>query len=308
MGLRVRTNVQSLTAQRHLIQSTAEQSKSTERLSSGYRINRGADDAAGFAIATTMSADIQSLAQARRNANDGVSLIEVAEGGLSEISNIMVRLRELSIQAASDTIGARERGYLNQEFFQLKDEVDRIASATSFNGTRLLTGSNELHEELVRSHNPPPLEIQVGKDYYMVSDALTNPNPIDIIRLDTSKFNAFTEGQGSLELGNTRNPDGTRIDSKQSAQISINRIDSAMEKLASYRADLGALQNRLEKTDKSLSIAMENLSTARSRVRDVDFAEETAHLTQSNILQQAGAAVLTQANSQPQIALKLLQG
>ena len=303
MGLRVRTNVQSLTAQRHLIQSTAEQSKSTERLSSGYRINRGADDAAGFAIATTMSADIQSLAQARRNANDGVSLIEVAEGGLSEISNIMVRLRELSIQAASDTIGARERGYL-----QLKDEVDRIASATSFNGTRLLTGSNELHEELIKSHNPPPLEIQVGKDYYMVSDALTNPNPIDIIRLDTSKFNAFTEGQGSLDLGNSRNPDGTRIDSKQSAQISINRIDSAMEKLASYRADLGALQNRLEKTDKSLSIAMENLSTARSRVRDVDFAEETAHLTQSNILQQAGAAVLTQANSQPQIALKLLQG
>lgn len=308
MGLRVRTNVQSLVAQRHMIQATAEQSKATDRLSSGYRINRGADDAAGFAIATTMTADIQSLAQARRNANDGVSLIEVAEGGLTEISNIMVRLRELSIQAASDTIGARERGYLNQEFFQLKDEVDRIAASTNFNGTRLLAGSSELDEELRKSHNLPPLEIQVGKDYYMVNDGLNNPNPIDIIRIDTSKFNAFTEGEGSLDLGNSRNPDGVHIDSKISAQLSINRIDSAMEKISSYRADLGALQNRLEKTDKSLGIAIENLSSARSRVRDVDFAEETAHLTQSNILQQAGAAVLTQANSQPQIALKLLQG
>jgi flagellin len=308
MGLRVRTNVQSLIAQRHLVQSTAEQSKATERLASGYRINRGADDAAGFAISASMSADIQSLTQAKRNANDGVSLIEVAEGGLSEISNIMVRLRELSIQAASDTIGTRERGYLNQEFFQLKDEVDRIAASTQFNGTRLLTGSTELHDELIRSHNPPPLEIQVGKDYYLVSDSLSNANPIDIIRIDTAKFNAFTEGTGSLDLGNSRNPDGTRIDSKQSAQLSINRIDSAMEKLASYRADLGSMQNRLEKTDRSLSIAIENLSTARGRVRDVDFAEETAHLTQSNILQQAGASVLTQANSQPQIALKLLQG
>ena len=308
MGLRVRTNVQSLIAQRHLVQSSSEQSKATERLASGYRINRGADDAAGFAISATMSADIQSLTQAKRNANDGVSLIEVAEGGLSEISNIMVRLRELSIQAASDTIGARERGYLNQEFSQLKDEVDRIAASTQFNGTRLLTGNAELHEELIKSHNPPPLEIQVGKDYHLVSDALSNPNPIDIIRIDTSKFNAFTEGEGSLELGNSRNPDGTRIDNKQNAQLSINRIDQAMEKLASYRADLGSMQNRLEKTDRSLSIAIENLSTARSRVRDVDFAEETAHLTQSNILQQAGASVLTQANSQPQIALKLLQG
>jgi flagellin len=306
MGLRIRTNVQSLIAQRHLESSTSDVAKSTERLGSGYRINRGADDAAGFAISEILRADVRALTQARRNTNDGVSLIEVAEGGLSEIGNIMVRLKELSIQAASDTIGVRERQYLNQEFFALKDEIDRIASATVFNGTRLLTGSQEMADELMKHHNPPPLEIQVGKDYYIDADNLSAHNPINVIRIDTSKFNAFTDGENSLGLGNTLNEEGTRIDSKQSAQTTIGKIDGAMEKIASYRADLGAIQNRLEKTDRSISIAIENLSTARSRIKDVDFAQETASLTQSQILQQAGAAVLAQANQQPQIALKLL--
>lgn len=308
MGLRIRTNVQSLIAQRHLEGSTSEVSKSTERLGSGYRINRGADDAAGFAISEILRADIRALNQARRNTNDGVSLIEVAEGGLSEIGNIMVRLKELSIQAASDTIGVRERQYLNQEFFALKDEIDRIASATVFNGTRLLTGSQEMPDELMKAHNTPPLEIHVGKDYYLDADNLGAHNPINVIRIDTSKFNAFTDGENSLGLGNTLNEEGTRIDSKQSAQTTIGKIDSAMEKIASYRADLGAIQNRLEKTDRSISIAVENLSTARSRIKDVDFAQETAALTQNQILQQAGASVLAQANQQPQIALKLLNG
>ena len=308
MGLRVRTNVQSLIAQRHMMMSGEDITKSTERLASGYRINKGADDAAGFAISEVLRADVRGLAQARRNANDGISLVEVAEGGLSEINNIMVRLRELSVQAASDTIGQRERGYLNQEFFQLKDEIDRIASSTEFNGTRLLTGTREIPEELRTHHNPPPLEVQVGKNYFKEADALTHPNPTNIIRIDMSRLNAFTGGEGSLGLGSAQSEDGTRIDSKVGAQTSLSKIDDALEKVARYRAELGAVQNRLEKTDKSIAVQSESLTAARSRIKDVDFASETAALTQSRILQQAGAAVLAQANQQPEIALKLLQG
>lgn len=307
MGLRVRTNVQSLIAQRNMMYSTEEVGKSSERLASGYRINKGADDAAGFAISEVLRADIRSLGQARRNANDGVSLIEVAEGGLHEINNIMVRLRELSIQAASDTIGTRERQYLNQEFFALKDEIDRIALGTEFNGTRLLTGLSEVPEEMREDHNRPPLEVQVGKDYYLQVDSLESPNPTNVIRIDMSRLNAFTEGEGSLNLGNTQNAEGTRIDNKASAQLSINQIDKAMNQVASYRASLGAIQNRLEKTDKAIALQVEALSSAKSRIKDVDFASETANMTQQNILQQAGASVLAQANSQPQIVLKLLQ-
>jgi flagellin len=288
-------------------QSTANVGKITERLSSGYRINKGADDAAGYAISEVLRADIRSLTQARRNANDGVSLIEVAEGGLHEVNNIMIRLRELSVQAASDTIGMRERQYLNQEFRALKDEVDRIAMGTEFNGTRLLTGKAELPEELRVDHNESPLEIQVGKDYYLSADSLEAPNPVNVIRLDFSNMNAFTDGEGSLGIGSTQNEDGTRVDEKHAAQLSINQVDGAMQKVAAYRADLGAAQNRLEKTDKALSIQIEALSTAKSRIKDADFASETAQLTQQTILQQAGASVLAQANQQPQIALKLLQ-
>jgi flagellin len=306
MGLRVRTNVQSLIAQRHMGNSTTEIGKASERLSSGYRINRGADDAAGYAISEVLRADIRSLNQARRNANDGVSLVEVAEGGLHEINNIMIRLRELSIQAASDTIGTRERNYLNQEFFALKDEVDRIAMGTEYNGTRLLTGKAEIPEEMREDHNYSPLEIQVGKDYMLNADSLEAHNPINIIRIDMSELNAFTEGEGSLGIGNTQNEEGTRIDTKGGAQMSIDRLDKAMQMVAKYRADLGAIQNRLEKTDGAIGLQVEALSAAKSRIKDIDFASETANLTQQNILQQAGVSVLAQANQQPQIVMKLL--
>lgn len=308
MGLRVRTNVQSLISQRHLMYSTEELGKSTERLASGLRINKGADDAAGFAISEVLKADIRSLNQARRNANDGISLIEVAEGGLAETNNIMVRLRELSVQAASDTIGLRERQYLNQEFFALKDEIDRIAIGTEFNGTRLLVGNHEIPDEMREWSNKPPLEIQVGKDYYLSADSLQHHNPTDIIRIDMSMLNAFTDGEGSLGLGSTLDENGTRVDTKEHAQLSISQIDKAMQQVASYRAQLGAVQNRLEKTDKAIARQVEALSTANSRIKDVDFASETANMTQQKILQQSGAAVLAQANTQPEIALKLLQG
>jgi len=308
MGLRVRTNVQSLIAQRHMEVSGEEMNKTTERLASGYRITKGADDAAGFAISEVLRADIRGLNQARRNANDGVSLVEVAEGGLNEINNIMIRLRELSVQAASDTIGQRERGYLNQEFFSLKDEIDRIASGTEFNGTRLLVGNRPIGEEMQRNSNSSPLEVQVGKDYYKIADSLEAHNPVNVIRIDMSRLNAFTDGEGSLGLGNTQNEEGSRIDTKVGAQTAIGTLANAMEQVASYRASLGAIQNRLEKTDKAIAVQTESLTSAKSRIKDADFATETAALTQAKILQQAGAAVLAQANQQPEIALKLLQG
>jgi flagellin len=307
MGLRIRTNVTSLTAQRHFGMAGKAAAKETEKLASGYRINHGADDAAGFAIAEVLKADIRSLTQARRNANDAVSLVQTAEGGLDEINNIMVRLRELSVQSASDTIGVRERRYLNEEFMALKDEVDRIAISTEFNGTRLLAGNAELGQELRKDHNWSPLEIQVGKDYFRNADSLEANNPVNIIRMNMDKFNALTEGEGSLGLGNSQNAEGTRIDSKQGAQTTIIQINKAMESIASYRGTLGALQNRFESTDRNIAIQVESLSAARSRIKDADFAAESAEFTQQNILQQAGASVLAQANQLPQIALKLLQ-
>jgi flagellin len=307
MGLRIRTNVQSLTAQRHFGLSGQRVAKQTEKLASGYRINHGADDAAGFAIAEVLRADTRSLNQARRNANDAVSLVQTAEGGLDEINNILVRLRELSVQAASDTIGVRERRYLNEEYMQLKDEVDRIALSTEFNGTRLLAGTAELPEEMRKDHNYSPLEIQVGKDYMLQADSLEVPSPVNIIRMNMDNFNALTDGENSLGLGNSQNEEGTRVDTKQAAQQSIMQIAKAMESVASYRGTLGSLQNRLESTDRNIAIQVESLSAARSRIKDADFAAESADLTQQSILQQAGASVLAQANQLPQIALKLLQ-
>ncbi len=308
MGLRVRTNIQSLVGQRNLGISTKKQAQHMEKLSSGYRINKAADDAAGLAISESLQGDIRSMGQARRNAVDAVSMLQVAEGGLEEVNNILIRLRELSIQAASDTIGVRERGYINKEFMAMKDEIDRIALSTDFNGTRLLTGSKEVPDEMMADHNFSPLEVQVGKDYLPVSDSLEAQNPINVIRLDFSKFNATTEGEGSLGLGMSTNEDGTRVDTKVAAQSSIDRIDSAMKMVAEFRAGMGAVQNRLESTDRNLDTAITNLSAARSRIKDADFAYESAEFTQANILQQAGASVLTQANQLPQVALKLLGG
>lgn len=307
MGLRIRTNVQSLVAQRHFGAATKGVAAQTEKLSSGFRINKGADDAAGFAIAEGLKGDIRSLAQARRNANDAVSLVEVAEGGLDEINNIMIRLRELSVQAASDTIGVRERGYLNEEFMSLKDEIDRIATSTEFNGTRLLTGQKELDPALLQDHNYSPLEIQVGKDYIPGPDSISSPNPINIIRMNLGNFNASTEGEDSLGLGSAQNSDGARVDSKVAAQNSISVIENAMNKVASYRGTLGAVQNRFQSTDRNLGVQIEALTAARSRIKDADFASESAELAQQSILQQAGVSVLAQANQLPSIALKLIQ-
>ena len=307
MGIRIRTNMASLVAQRHFGENQNASTRTMEKLASGFRINRAADDAAGLAISETLRADIRSLDQAKRNAGDAIAMIQVGEGSLDEISNILVRLREVSIQAASDTLGPRERGYLNMEYFQLKDEIERIALSTEFNGTRLLAGPSKIPEELFKNHNDFPLEIQVDKNYFEGVDSLEQRNPLDIIRVPFEKLNARLEGEGSLGIGTTVNEEGTRVDTKYYAQQSIDRLDQAMQKVASYRSVLGAIQNRLTSTERNLSIRSEGLSSARSRIIDADFAKETAEFTQYNILRQAGASVLSNAGQLPEIALKLLQ-
>ncbi|MFW7379366.1 MAG: flagellin [Oligoflexus sp.] len=279
MGLRIATNVSSLTAQRHLRNTRMLLDRSLERLSSGYRINRAGDDAAGLAISEKLRAKTRGLIQAQRNASDGISLIQVAEGGLGEIQNILVRLRELGVQSASDTIGAEERRYLDEEYQSLKEEIDRIANATEFNGTFLLDGTGGT------------LDFQV------------NTGGLNLLGVDRISFNAFKSDVNIDKLGLEELTVGTKTD----AQRSLSFIDTAIQEVSSIRGELGAIDNRLSSTIRNLSVSIENLSAANSRIKDVDIAEETSELSRNNILTQAGTSVLQQANSIPQMALQLLQ-
>ena len=304
MGLRINTNITSVNAQRQLGKTTRNLQSSMGKLASGSRINKSADDAAGLAVSENLKADIRSLNMAKRNANDGISIVQTAEGGLTEISSMLVRLRELAIQASSDTIGNQEREFVDKEFLQLKDEIDRIASATEFNGTRLLVGQKELPEDMGDADNSFPLEIQVSKDYFSETDGIDKRNPVNIIKIDFGNINAFTSGEGSLGIG--ENEEGTRVNTKVAAQTSIAKLDDAIYKVNDYRAYLGSVQNRLSSSVNNLEVQTENLMEAKSRIKDTEFASETATLTQQNILQQAGTSILSQANAQPQIALSLL--
>lgn len=276
MGLRINTNVASLNAQRNLMGTKWGLDKSLEKLSSGYRINRAGDDAAGLAISENLRAQIRGLKQASRNAQDGVSLVQVAEGGLNEISTILIRLRELAVQAASDTIGPVERQFLNVEYDQLVSEIDRIADGTEFNGTQLLSGTGSI------------LDFQVG--------TRNDPN-IDRLSFDASKADANSAALG-VNL--------TSVADKASAQNSLAAVDSAIVSVSAMRADFGAIQNRLQSTIGNIAVSVENLSAANSRIRDVDIAEETAEMTKNNILLQAGTSVLAQANQTSNTALSLL--
>lgn len=279
MGLRIATNIASLTSQRHLRQTRELLDRSLERLSSGYRINRAGDDAAGLAISEKLRAKVRGLLQAQRNSSDGISLIQVAEGGLNEVQNILVRLRELGVQAASDTIGPRERKYLDLEYQSLKDEIDRIANSTEFNGTFLLDGTG-------------------GSLDFQVNTGGENLLGVDRISFDFFKLDANADKLGLEELS---------VGNKESAQRSLAILDHAIDEVSSTRAELGAIENRLTSTIRNLSISIENLSAARSRIKDVDIADETAELSKSQILMQAGTSVLMQANSVPKLALSLLQ-
>lgn len=276
MGLRINTNVQSLIAQRNLGISNMKQQGSLEKISSGTRIAKAADDSAGLAIASKMNADIRSLRQDNRNANDGISLVQVAEGGMNEVGNILTRFRELSIQGASDTIGDKERGFINKEMVQLRSEVDRISQTTEFNGRKLLSGEGD------------KLEIQVG---------LNNSPEQDRFVFDVQKLNTSAKALGVSDIN---------TESKQAAQENLAKIDTAIKNLSENRAEVGALQNRLGSSVANLGVYEENLSAAKSRIYDVDIASETSELTKANILSQAGTAVLSQANNNSMSALKLL--
>lgn len=308
MGMRIQTNIQSLNAQRQLTNATQANDAAIEKLSSGYRINKASDDAAGLAISEKLKADIRGLNMAKRNANDGISLVQTAEGGLNEVGNILTRLRELAVQGASDTIGDNERGFLNKEFFQLKDEVDRITKSTEYNGTMLLVGDqSNLSDNLKNRSNQYPLEIQVGKNHYADVDGADQRNAVNVIKINLEEINANTEGEAGLNIGSVDSGEGTRVDSKATSQTSIDTLDKAINKVAGYRAYLGSIQSRLSSTVNNLAVQSENFSAANSRIRDTDFAEETAKMTQSNILKQAGTSVLSQANQNPQGALSLLR-
>ncbi len=276
MGLRINTNVSSLSAQRSLGNTTAAQSSSLEKLSSGSRIVKAADDAAGLAISEKMKAHIRGTNQAERNANDGISMIQTAEGGLNEISNILVRLRELSVQSASDTVGDSERKFTDMEYQNLKQEVERISSVTEFNGKKLLNGEGD------------KFDFQIG---------VNNNDFEDRISYDAGMINSSMGGLGIGDIS---------VTSKEGSQDSLSVLDSAIQSVSGYRAELGAKQNRLSSTVQNLQTASENLSTANSRIRDTDFAAETAKNTKLSILSQAGSSVLGQANATGQAALKLI--
>lgn len=276
MGLRIATNVQALNAQKNLYGLSNDISTTMARLSSGYRINRSSDDAAGLAISENLKAQIRGFRQANRNANDGISLVQIAEGGLSEITNMLVRLRELAIQTSSDTIGDRERALVDVEYQQLKEEIERVAQTTQFNGTPLLNGMGGL------------LDFQVG----VYNDPLN-----DRISFDASQGNATLESLMLSELS---------VASKEQSQESLAFVDEAMNFVSAARAGLGALQNRLQTTSQGLSTAEENFAAANSRIRDTDIAAESTALAKNNILMNAATAVLAQANTQQQLALKLL--
>jgi len=276
MGLRIATNIQALAAQRHLSTNYSSQAGSLEKLSSGSRINKAGDDAAGLAISEKLKGNIRSMKQATRNANDGISLVQTAEGAMNEIGNILVRVRELSIQGASDTIGDPERGFIDKEVQALKSEVERISNSTEFNGTKLLNGEGDNLEIQVGLHNTPELD----RFIYDTPERVTTLAALGI--------------------------DGISTADRTSSQENLDAIDGAIMKLSENRAGLGALQNRLLSTINNMNIYRENLEAANSRIRDTDMAETTSDLTKQNILTQATISVLGQANANPQMALKLL--
>jgi len=274
MGLRINTNTASLNAQRNLSQTTTNLQRSMERLSSGLRITRASDDAAGLAISERLRAEVRSLQQAQRNAMDGISMLQVAEGAMNETSSTLIRLRELAIQSANGTLGAGERTVLNTEFQDLLAEIDRVAAVTEFNGTPLLDGS------------AATVNFQVG----------VNATVNDVISV--TGVDATTTGLGLVALA---------VDTDINASAALATLDTAIDSVSTLRAGFGTAQNRLESTIRSIAVSVENTAAAESRIRDVDVAAETAILTRNQVMQQAGIAVLAQANVSSQSALALLQ-
>lgn len=275
MAISINTNVGSLMSQKNLNTSSDRLRQSMSRLSSGLRVRSAADDAAGLAISETFKAKIRSLDQAQRNANDGVSLAQTADGALSEMGSMLGRMRELAVQAKNGTVHADQRAHLAQEFGELKEEITRIANSTEFNGVKLLDGSNA-----------SGINFQVGSG-----------NTAD----DTLTLSLAEASVSALALN------AATLSDETAAGTALGSIDGAIKGIAERRATLGAMQNRLQVTMSNISTYKTNLEAANSRIVDVDVAAETARLTREQILVQAGASMLAQANQSPQIALSLLR-
>jgi flagellin len=277
MGLRIATNIASQSVQKNLKQVSSEGNSELERLSSGKRITKAADDAAGLAISTNLEAQTKGLRQATRNANDGISLVQTAEGGLNETSNILVRLRELTIQSASDTVGDTERGFLNKEYQELSKEVDRISESTTFNGTNLLNGKGK-----------GSMDFQVG--------AFAGEQ--NKITFESSETDSSTSSIGIA---------GSGIAGKDDALSAISTVDQAISKVSGQRANLGSIQSRLSSTVKNLEVQTINQDNARSVIQDVDVAEASAKLASNTVTKNAAVSTLAQANQLPMSALRLIQ-
>ena len=275
MALYIRTNVASLEAQRHLSGTQSEMAKSFQRLSSGYRINGAADDAAGLGISESMNSQVRSYAVAERNANDGISMAEAADGAAGQISGLLTRMRELAVQSSNGSLQSSDRTNLNTEFSSLSSEIDRIASVTKFNGQALLSGTSTT------------TNFQVG--------------------IGTSANDQVSIVFGGVSVSSL-GVSGSAVDTVAHAQSAITAIDSAISNLSTTREGFGSGINRMQASVANLQSMRTNLSAAYSRIKDVDVAEETAALARTQVLAQAGAAVLTQANQSPQLALSLLRG
>jgi flagellin len=272
MGIRINTNVSSLNTQRHLATNSSQFAKSMEKLSSGLRINRAGDDAAGLAISEGLKSDIRALSQASRNAADGISLVQTGEGALDEVSSILLRMKELAEQSLNGTLSDTDRGYLDSEYTALSSEIDRIAGGTEFNGVALLGGTLSVN-------------IQVG-----ISTGGSNQVAVAL----NTNMNATGIGIAAA------------IDTAANATTAMGEIDDAIATVTDARADFGAIQNRLESSIRAIDMTAENLSAANSRIRDVDIAKETSRLTSFQILQQAGVSMLAQANMTTGLAMALM--
>ncbi len=274
MGLRITTNMASMASQRALSAQTKRQEHASQALASGSRIVHASDDAAGLAISEGMKSEIRGTAAAKSNAQNAISAIQVGEGGLSEVSNLLIRLRELGVQSASDTLGDKERSYLQQESGSIINEIDRISKTTKFGDKNLLDGSQ------------PTFEFQVGAS--------------------AGKENVVTfTSSGSATVSNL-GIEGADISDKSGARDLLNSVDTALEQVSKMRAGFGAIQSRLESTTNGLDVRSENLSSARSRIADADIAKESSDLASASVLQNAAVSVLAQANQQPGVAMKLI--
>ena len=275
MGLTVNTNMASMNALNNLNSTNRSLSGSYERISSGLRITKAGDDGAGLGVAENLQSTQRSMRQAIRNTNDGISLIHTAEGAANEVGGILKRMRELAVQSSSETLGDTERGYVNSEFTELSAEVDRISAVTEFNGVKIADGTNT------------SIDVQVG-----VNDTLA-----DRIAISLGDLSATTLGVDTASID---------LSTVTGAQASLSVLDSAIDSVNSYRADFGAAENRLSSAMRNAETYTENMAGAESQIRDADFAMETADMAKKQIMQQAGVAVLSQANQMNQSALRLI--